>query len=149
MKKILKSVSICLIIAAILTGGAFAAAPVEPDHPQASEYISGTSTAAGALGNGKVRFTFSITATRPMKDVGATQVDVFEVGNDSNPVLSCHHTSSAYDYIMGHNTGKHVAGVTYYGQAGKQYYAKVRFFAGEYGVAGDVYTMGTAIVTAV
>lgn len=149
MKKVLKSVSVLFIIAAMLTGGALAAAPAEPDQPQASQYISQTSTAAGALGSGKVRFSFSITATRPMQDVGATLVEVFEVGNDSSPVLSCRHTSSAYDYIMGHNTVSHTAGVTYYGQAGKQYYARVKFFAGTYGVAGGIVNMGTAIVTAV
>lgn len=149
MKKVLKSVSVLFIIAALLTGGALAAAPAEPDHPQESQYISQTSTAAGALGGGKVRFSFTITAKRPMNDVGATLVEVFEVGNDSSPVLSCRHTSSAYDYIMGHNKGAHSAGVTYYGETGKQYYAKIQFFAGTYGVAGGIHTMGTAIVTAV
>lgn len=149
MKKVLKSVSVCFIIAAMLTAGAFAAVPAEPDRPQASKYISGTSTAAAAMGGGKVRFEFSITATGSMQDVGATYVDIYEVGNTSNPVKTCYFKSSAYDYIMGHNTGTHTAGVTYYGEIGKQYYANVTFYAGQYGVAGGIYVMDTVIVTAV
>lgn len=149
MKKVLKSLSICLIIAAMLTGAALAAAPAEPDRPQASKYISGTSTAVKALGDGKVRFSFSITATDAMKDVGASYVDIYEVGNDSSPVKTCYFKSSAYDYIMGHNTCSHSAGVTYFGEKGHEYYANVTFYAGQYGVAGDLHIMGTAIVKAV
>lgn len=147
MKKVLKSLSICFIIATMLTG-ALAAAPALPDQPQASKYIAQTSTVAGALGDGKVRFSFSITATGAMKDVGASQVDIYEVGV-SGPIWSKHFTNSAYDYFMGHNTSAHTAGVTYYGQTGHQYYASIRFYAGTYGVAGGVQVMGTAVVTAV
>lgn len=148
MKKVLKSISICLIIAAMLTGAALAAAPAEPDRPQASEYIAQTSTAAKALGSGKVRFEFSITATDAMKDVGASQVDIYEVGV-SGPIWSKRYTNSAYDYFMGHNTSKHSAGVTYFGEKGHEYYANVTFYAGQYGVAGDLHIMGTAIIKAV
>lgn len=148
MKKALKSVSVLFIIAAMLTTGAFAAAPVEPDQPQSSKYISETSTVAGALGGGRVRFSFTITATDTMKDVGASQVDIYEVGNPT-PVKTCRHTSSAYDYIMGHDAFSHSAGITYYGETGHQYYANVTFYAGHYGVAGGIQVMGTAIVTAV
>ena len=149
MKKVLKSLSICFIIAAMLTAGAFAASPVGPDQPQASKYISGTSTVGGALGNGKVRFTFDITATKPMKDVGALQVNIYEVGVTA-PVWSHYYTDPGYSYMMGHNTVSHTFGVTYDKcQSGHQYYAKVQFYAGENGVAGGTYTMGSAIVTAV
>ena len=148
MKKVLKSVSSFAIIAAILTSAALAAAPAEPDGPQASKYISGTTTAAGALGGGKVRFSFSITATGGMQDVGADWVEVYEVGDDIHPVKVYDHRSSAYDYIMGHNASTHTAGVTYFGEKGHQYYAKVSFFAGTYGVAGGVDYLGSAIVTA-
>lgn len=148
MKKVLKSVSICFIIAAMLTAGAFAAVPVGPDQPQASKYISGTSTVGGALGNGQVRFSFSITATGRMKDVGALKVNIYEVGV-TKPVWSHYYTDSGYGYMMGHNTASHTFGVTYSGQSGHQYYANVQFYAGENGVAGGTYTMGSAIITAV
>lgn len=148
MKKVLKSVSICFIITAMLTAGAFAAAPIDPVQPQASKYISETSTAGGALGSGKVRFDFTITATDIMKDVGALRVNIYEVGVTA-PVWSHHYTDPGYGYMMGHNTSSHVFGVTYSGQSGHQYYAKVQFFAGEHGVAGGICNMGSAIITAV
>ena len=150
MKKVLKSISICFIIVAMLTAVAFAAAPVEPMQPQASKYISGTTTAARAMGSGQVRFTFDITATKPMKDVGALQVDIYEVGSNKNTCVETHYyTWSGDEHLMGHNKGSHMSSVTYDGVAGRQYYANVMFFAGEHGVAGDVHSMGTAVVKAV
>lgn len=149
MKRVLKSVSMCFIIAAMLTAGAFAAAPVEPMQPQASEYILETTTAIGALGGGKVEVDFSITATKPMKDVGALQVDIYEVGDDDDDLVWSHYyTNPGYGYFMGHNTSSHTESVLYYGEKGHQYYANVKFFAGEDGVAGDIYTMPTIIITA-
>lgn len=147
MKKVLKSVSMCFIIAAMLTAGAFAAAPVEPMQPQASEYIFKTTTAIGALGGGKIEVDFSITATGKMKDVGALQVDIYEVGV-KDPVWSHYYTNPGYGYFMGHNTSSHTEAVLYYGEKGHQYYGSVRFYAGENGVAGDVHVMGTAVITA-
>lgn len=147
MKKVLKSVSMCFIITAMLTAGAFAAAPVEPMQPQASEYISETTTAIEALGGGKVEVDFSITATKPMKDVGALQVDIYEV-DVKDPVWSHYYTNPGYGYFMGHNTSSHTESVLYYGEKGHQYYGYVTFYAGEDGVAGDVHGMSTVIITA-
>ena len=147
MKKVLKSVSICFIIAAMLTAGTFALAPVKPDQPQASEYISGTTTAVVALGGGKIEVDFDITATDIMKDVGALEVKIYEVGVEG-PVWSHHYTDPGYGYLMGHNTGSHTEAVLYYGESGHTYYANVKFFAGERGREGDIYGMGTSYVTA-
>ena len=147
MKNVLKSVSICFIIAAMLTVGAFALAPAKPDQPQASEYISETTTAIGALGGGKIEVDFAIIATDKMKDVGALQVDIYEVGV-AKPVWSHHYTNPGYGYLMGHNTYSHSEAVLYYGEPEHQYYANVTFFAGNRGVAGDLYIMGSAVVTA-
>lgn len=150
MKKVLKSVSICFIIAAMLTAGAFAAVPAEPDRPQASKYIAKTTTAIVALGSGKIGIDLAITATKPFKDVGALQVDIYEVGREKDTRVASHYyTDKGYEYIMDHNTASHLASVTHNGTAGNKYYGKIKFYAGEDGVAGDIYTMTTIIVTAV
>lgn len=147
MKKVLKSVSICFIVAAMLTAGAFALAPAKPDRPQASEYISQTTTAIGALGGGKIEIDYDITATRKMKDVGALQVDIYEVGV-TKPVWSHHYEDLGYGYLMGHDTGSYSRSVTYDKAKSKcTYYAIVKFFAGEHGVAGDIHVMDTVYVT--
>ena len=146
MKKVLKTVSICFIVAAMLTAGAFAAAPVKPDQPQASEYILHTSTAIVALGGGKIEIDYDITATDEMKDVGALQVDIYEVG--TGIVWSHHYEDLGYGYLMGHNTGSYSRSVTYDKAKSKcTYYAIMKFFAGEHGVAGDIHVMDTVYVT--
>lgn len=147
MKKVLKSVSICFIVAAMMTAGAFAVVPIDPDKPQASEYISETTTAVVALGGGKIEFDFDITATRPMKDVGALWVDIYKVGK-SEPVWSHYYKDSGCGYFMGHNRTSYTFDVTYTGDIGSTYYAYVTFYAGEHGVAGDIYVMDTVYVTA-
>lgn len=147
MKKVLKSISICFIIAAMLTAGAFAAVPVGPDQPQASEYIAKTTTGIIALGGGKIEVDYSITATDAMKDVGALQVDIYKVGVGA-PVWSHYYTESGYGDLMGHNTSSYTKSITYKGTSGCKYYANVTFYAGEDGVAGDLYIMDTVVITA-
>ena len=147
MKKVLKSVSIYFIIAAMLTAGAFAAGPVDPIEPQASKYIAKTTTGVVALSGGKLEFAFDITATDIMKDVGALEVYIYEVGV-SDPVWYHYYKDPGCGYMMGHNTSSHTFDVTYTGTPGHKYYANVTFYAGEHGVAGDLHIMGTAIVTA-
>lgn len=148
MKKVLKSVSMCFIVAAMLTGGAFALAPVKPDQPQASEYIAQTTTGIIYLGGGKISVDYDITATDEMKDVGALRVDIYEVGV-TKPVWSHHYEDLGYGYLMGHNTSSYSRSVTYdKAEPGHEYYANVTFYAGEHGVAGDLYIMGSAVVTA-
>lgn len=146
MKKVLKSISICFIVAAMLTGGTFALAPVKPDQPQASEYIFKTTTGIVALGGGKIEIDYDITATDEMKDVGALQVDIYEVGTGS--VWSHHYKDLGYGYLMGHNTSSYTKSVTYDGKPGCKYYANVTFYAGEHGKAGDLYIMDTVVITA-
>lgn len=147
MKKVLKSVSICFIIAAMLTAGVFAAVPVGPDQPQASKYISETTTAIGALDSETIEVDFDITATKPMKDVGALEVQIYEVGV-SKPVWSHHYEDLGYGYLMGHNTSSYSRSVTYDKAKSKhQYYANVTFYAGEHGKAGDLYIMDTVVIT--
>lgn len=147
MKKVLKSISTCFVILAMLTTAAFAAAPSDPIQPQASEFIFKTTTAVVALDNGYIEFDFTITATRRMKDVGALQVDIYKVGT-SKPVWSHYYTDDGYGYFMGHDRTSYTFDVTYHGNIGSKYYANVQFFAGEDGVAGDIYPMGSAVVTA-
>lgn len=147
MKKVLKSVSICFIVAAMLTGGAFALAPAKPDRPQASEYILETTTGIIYLGGGKISVDYDITATRKMNDVGALRVDIYEVGV-TKPVWSHHYEDLGYGYLMGHDTGSYSRSVTYdKAESGRTYYAYVTFYAGEHGVAGDIYVMDTVYVT--
>lgn len=144
MKKFLKLISICFIVLAIMTTTTFAADTVAPIS---SKYIAKTSVGIIALGNGKIEVDFSITATGTMPDVGARIIGFYSAATDEC-VAKYYYTDSGYEYMMGHNVITYDGGVTYKGVPGQRYYAKVTFFSGEYGVAGGIYTMASAYVTA-
>lgn len=134
MKKLLKSFSICLIIIAMINTTAFAAAPNDSVAPQANSYILKTTVGIVPLGGGKIEVDFAVTATRPMPDVGATRVTIYKEGGTA--VATYIYTDPGYAYMMGHNSGKHVAGVTYQGVSGQRYYAIVTFYAGDLNGSG-------------
>lgn len=134
MKKLLKSFSLCLIIVAMISTTAFAAAPSDPADPQANSYVLKTTVGIVPLGSGKIEIDFSVTAMRKMTDVGATKVTVY---NESGKAVATYrYTDPGYGYMMGHNTIKHTASVTYQGVSGQRYYAIVSFYAGDLNGSG-------------
>lgn len=145
MKKFLKSFSICLVIIAMISTTAFAAAPNDSAAPQANSYIAKTTVGIVAMGGGKIEVDFAVTATRPMPDVGATRVTIYKEGGTI--VATYRYTDPGYAYMMGHNSGNHVASVTYQGVSGQRYYAIVTFYAGNLNGSGGGASLGSAIIT--
>ena len=146
MKKFIKSFSICLIIIAMMSTTAFAAAPNDPAEPQSNRYIWTTTVGIVPLGNGKIEVDFSVTATGKMIDVGATHVQIFDASGKCVKIFSS--TDPNYSYIMGHNDFTHTAGVTYQGVPGQRYYAIVTFFAGTIGGGGGGASLESALIKA-
>ena len=147
MKKTLKSFSICLLIIAMISTTAFAAAPGDPVDPQANSYIWKTTVGIAALGGGKIEVDFSVTAAgKKMPDIGATRVTIYNESGKS--VAIYRYTDPGYKYMMGHNSSTHTASVFYQGVSGQRYYAIVTFYAGEMGVAGGGHTHISTIITA-
>lgn len=134
MKKICKSFSLCLIIIAMISTTAFAAAPNDPVDPQANSYVFKTTVGIVPLGNGRIEIDFSVTATGRMPDVGATRVTIYKEGGTI--VATYIYTDPGYGYIMGHNSYTHTASVTYQGVSGQRYYAIVSFYAGDLNGSG-------------
>lgn len=146
MKKLLKSFSLCLIIVAMISTTAFAAAPSDPADPQANSYVFKTTVGIVPLGSGKIEIDFSVTATGRMTDVGATKVTVY---NESGKTVATYrYTDPGYGYMMGHNRVSQTAGVTYQGVSGQRYYAIVSFYAGNLNGAGGGYSHISTIITA-
>lgn len=139
-KKLLRSIFICLLAVAVLGTAAFAAT-------EASEYILKTAVGIGCLGNGVIVVNCTVTATDIYDDVGVEWIKIYQEGNPT-PVFSHYFSDPGYSYLMGHDDFSYTTTVTYQGTIGENYYAKVCFYAGEYGVAGDGYTMGSAITPA-
>lgn len=146
MKKIFKSFSICIVIIAMFSTTAFASAPNDAAAPQANSYIAKTTVGIVALGNGKIEVDFAVTATRPMPDVGAMFVDIYNASGKC--VKTYTYTDSGYSYMMGHNSGKHVASVTYQGVSGQRYYAIVTFYAGNLNGSGGGHSMESSLIRA-
>lgn len=134
MKKLFKSFSICLVIIAMFSTTAFAAAPNDPVDPQSNSYVAKTTVGIVPLGNGKIEIDFSVTAMGKMPDVGATRVTIYREGGIV--VATYIYTDSGYGYMMGHNSSTHTASVTYKGVSGQRYYAIVSFYAGDLNGSG-------------
>lgn len=77
MKKFFKSFFICLIIIAMVSTTAFAAAPNDSVDLQANRYVLKTTVGIVALGSGRIEVDFSVTAAGKMPDVGAMYVDIY------------------------------------------------------------------------
>lgn len=134
-KKLLRTISFCLLAAALLSTSVFASM-------DANHYIGSTNVSIGAK-NGVVTVVGTVTATNSYPDVGINWIEIYQVGK-STPVATYTYTSRPS--LMGHNTGSHTATVTYNGSSSERYYAKVGFYAGQMGVAGGGHTMNSVIV---
>ena len=134
-KKLLRTISFCLLAAALLSTAAFA-------FTEANKYIQTTYVSIGAK-NGVVTVAATVTATDAYPDVGIDELNIYQVGKAS-PVAT--YTYISRPSLMGHNTSSHSASVTYNGSSSEKYYAEVHFYAGQMHVAGGGHTMTSGIV---
>ena len=136
-KKIVRSISLCLLAAALLGTAAFAAM-------DASKYIQTTTVSAGII-DGKVTAACTVTATGSYDDVGIQWIEFHKA--DGTLVEKHKYTDPGYSYLMDHDTAGHTAVVTGpTAEPNQKYYATVSFYAGQIGVAGGGYTMDSGIV---
>ena len=142
MKKILRSCSICFIIVVMLGTTAFAAQPAEP---QSNSYIWKTTVSPVALGSGVVEFDCAITGTGRMDKIGISRITFYRA--DGTRLESHSYTEPGYEYLMGYNSGCHVAAIPFQGVAGESYYAIVGFYAGKGNGAGG-FQMESSVVWA-
>lgn len=101
MKKFFKSFFICLIIIAMVSTTAFAAAPNDSVDLQANRYVLKTTVGIVVLGSGRIEVDFSVTAAGKMPDVGAMYVDIYNASGKC--VKTYWYTDSGYGHMMGHN----------------------------------------------
>lgn len=135
--KILRYISVCLVAVALLSTVAFAA-------KDASKYIWATNVSMVTSIPGIIETDCTVTATGIYDDVGIDWIELYTA--DGTLVEKHRHTDPGYSYLMGHNKAHHTAAVTWPKESGQRYYARVCFYAGTLGVAGDGHTMGSAIV---
>ena len=145
MKKLLKSCSICLIIIAMISTTAFAAAPNDPADPQANSYIWKTTVTIVALGNGVIEVDCGVTGTGRMEKIGISRIDFYK--EDGTRLGGHSYTEPGYEYLMDYNTSSHHVGVQFQGVPGERYGAIVYFYASKGNGSGG-HQMGSSVITA-
>lgn len=139
MKRNFKRIlALALVLAMCLAPAAMAA------EARSSDYIN-YATPSAASKNG-VTFTFTVSATGVMTDLGATKIVVKT--SSGTTVKTYNYTDNDYAYLMGHGCKSYTASVSYHGFPGNQYYAVIYLKAGN-SSGYDTRTITTPVVTAV
>lgn len=136
MKKIMRIISIMLIIATML------ASMTAIVGARASRYIDTHFATIAAVGSGKVDISFTINGTDTMNQIGAKTIKVYT----SVGTLVKTFSYTSYSSMMTTNKVSYANKVTYSGTAGTTYYAVVTFYAEKGG--SDTKTYTTASVKA-
>lgn len=127
-------VAICLICAFFTPNVAYAAVK-PPVEPQASDYISNYFGYIAKSGN-TIQPVFSVSGTRMMDEIGATQLYLYESSDGVNYNMVKSYRHSNYSNMLAYNTSAHASYMTYEGNANYYYKAYVCVYAGRNG-GGD------------
>ncbi len=126
-----------VLICSLFTSFAFAATL------RASDSISSYNAVIYSSGT-KINVDCSITGTGRMKTIGIKSVKIYT--SSGTNVATYSYTTDGYEYLMGSDTGRKTASVTYTGTSGKSYYAVVVFYASD-GSGSDSRTHTTKTIT--
>ncbi len=122
MRKSLRLPALMLVFSLLLSSGALAAAPGELD-PQASAFIDFKYACVSCSGD-TVTITFSISATGTMTKLGSSGIQLYEDGQ-----LVKTFGPAVYTNMYEYNSCFHTSTVSYTGNPGSTYYARVTFMA--------------------
>ena len=86
----------------------------------------------------------TIVGTDEMKTIGIKTVKIYS--SSGTNVATYSYTTKGYEYLMGSNTGRKTASVSYTGVSGRSYYAVVTFYASD-GSGSDSRTHTTKTIT--
>lgn len=123
--KICRIIAFVLVMAALLSTGAFAAYN-PPDSPDASAYISSYSVSIINGGSGKLKVSFYVTGTGTMQKIGATCITIYK--NTGSYVGTIWNTDPGRSGMLGSNKIYH-SDVESYTVTPGSYYVKVSIYA--------------------
>ena len=110
---------------------------------RASKYISSYNAVIYSSGN-EITVDCSITGTGRMKTIGIKSVKIYT--SSGTNVATYSYTTDGYEYLMGSDTGRKTASVSYTGVSGRSYYAVVTFYVSD-GSGSDSRTHTTKTIT--
>jgi len=103
---------------------------------------------AQATGSGAVTFEFDINATHTMKELGASQVVIYEQQSSGMYKSVKTYTRNSTSGLIATNTAAAYGNVTYGGTSGKKYYATFTLYAKDSDNTSETVYKSTSVVTA-
>ena len=94
-----------------------------------SDYFWVTDVVGQAVGNGKVTFEFDINATHTMKELGASQIMIYEQQSGGTYKNVKTYTRNDTSGLIQTNTAASYGRVAYPGVSGRKYYAMFALYA--------------------
>lgn len=143
MKRNLKRFTSLVMAVCLLAGIAVTARAAT----HASDYFWVTDVWATRTGGGSFLVEFDIGATDIMKEIGATEIYIYEQQADGDYDNVYTFTSEKKSALIAYNTSAHGYGVTYRGTPGKKYFATLALYCRDADGAEWLYE-DTNIITA-
>lgn len=130
MKRTMKNIAFLLIVAVLLSMPAYAAErdPVMPcENNVLSQYACDLLVSSG----NKLQVHFSVTAIEILDKIGALQIEIQRSSDGENWTTVKTYKYADYPSLMATGTAAYSSYVTYYGEYGYYYRAKVSFYGQE------------------
>lgn len=121
MKKIMKTISLILVLAMLLSTYAFAA------ETRSSAYLFSYCGVLSRTSSGKLLIEFDATGMGTMTAIGASTIKVYK--SNGQLVKAYYYTDTGCSGMLGYNTTVHGSSLTYTGVAGETYYCIITFYA--------------------
>ena len=151
MKKcLIQVISLCLLMSLMLSLMVPASAAITPGSDaeiQASNYFVSEKAAITAAGNGKIAIEIDVRGTSEMKELGASDVYVYEVQSDGRYTQMAHYTRDKFSVLIKTNVLRANIQLTYQGTAGKKYYVEAKCYAKNSSGSGTRW-VSSSIITA-
>ena len=119
---------ICILLAALLILASPAAA-AENAEPRASSFFGSSDVYLYQTTSTQFRVWFEVSALGVMEKVGAREIKVQKSADGENWTTMKTYSMNDYTNMICENTGSHASYVTYTGQTGYYYRAKITLYA--------------------
>ena len=126
MKRFSRIVCILLVVVMVL---ATPAAAVENGNARASNYFASHSVYLYQTTSTQFEAWFEVTALGGMDKLGASEIKIQRSSDGSTWTTMKTYSMSSYTNLICENTGFHASYITYTGQAGYYYRAKITLYA--------------------
>lgn len=119
---------VCMLLAVVMVLAAPAAA-MKNENSRASNYFMSSDVYLQQTTSTQFRVWFEVTALDGMDKLGASEIKVQRSSDGVNWTTMKTYTMANYSNMICENTGAHVSYVTYTGQTGYYYRAKISLYA--------------------